>query len=451
MDKYVQNSESLSDHGNISLRKTMIDIIDHSVCASDPYQATRRLVCLNGEVLHIGDLTLSLKNFERIRVIGAGKATYPIAKALEDILGDRITDGLIVLKRGSEGSLKKIQVLFGSHPIPDEDGHQAAKRMMELAESCTSKDLVLAAITGGSSALLPLPVEGVSLADKKRVNELLLMCGAEITQINAVRKHLSRIKGGRLANKILPATLVNLTVSDVIGDPLDYITCPTVPDTSTFADARKVLDDFDLWSVFPSAAAEYLKNGCEECETPKSFPGLPLYTYIVVTSAEACVAAEEYCRKIGYSPILLTTMLKGEAREAGSFLGSIAQEIVQFQRPLHPPCAIICGGENTVTITGTYGLGGPNQEFSLAAAREIAGLENVLVAAIDTDGTDGPTELAGGMVDGFTRERAHALGIDLYQALRQHATAPALLSLQDAVITGQTGTNINDLKILLVK
>ncbi len=450
MCPYIQNAEHLIHQGSQEMRKAAVDIIEHSLLAADPYHAVKTLLHLDNECLHIGSLALDLTQFDRILVIGAGKATYPIARALEEILGERITEGVVVLKKGSTGSLNKIRIIYGSHPVPDEEGNRGARLIMELAESCTERDLVLAAVTGGSSALLPLPVDGVSLDDKKRVNEILLFSGAEITQINAVRKHLSQIKGGRLAAKIFPATLVNLTVSDVIGDPLDYITCPTVPDTSTFEDACKVLDDFNLWDKFPVSAANYLRTGNDSLETPRSFPGMPLHSFIVVGSDVACLAASRRCEELGYSPLVLTTALKGEAREAGSFFASIAREIVEYSRPVPPPCALIAGGENTVTIQGAYGQGGPNQEFALAAALEIAGLPGVLAASLDTDGTDGPTDAAGGMVDGYTCQHALEIGVDPSRALKSHDSGPALQKLGSTIFTGHTGTNINDLKIILI-
>ncbi|MCK4473418.1 MAG: DUF4147 domain-containing protein, partial [Anaerolineae bacterium] len=285
-------------------------------------------------------------------------------------------------------------------------------------------------------------------------NQVLLHCGADITEINAVRKHLSRIKGGWLAKAILPATLVNLTVSDVVGDPLDYITGPTVADTSTFDDARGVLDRYKLWEAFPESAANYLRSGGEAQETPKDFGDAPIYTFLIVDSTAACLGAAERAAELGYKPMILTTMLKGEARDAGTLFAAIANEIVRFGRPMSAPCAIVAGGENTVTITekhGKYGIGGgPNQEFALSACLDLVGLENVVLAAIDTDGTDGPTDLAGGIVDGSTLPAAQAKGIDVFRALHDHDASRVLQELGDAMVTGHTGTNVNDLRLLLV-
>jgi len=452
----LRNRDILTSHGNIALRKAAVEIIEYALQAANPYPAVRRLVQLDGHLLSVGDLVFDLKRYERIFVLGAGKASLPIAQALEDILGDRISDGLFVLKHGSRADLNRTagsppRVIYAAHPVPDENGHRGAQAMMEMAEGFAKNDLVFAGISGGSSALLPLPVEGVSLADKQKVNQVLLHCGADIIEINAVRKHLSRIKGGWLAKAILPATLVNVTVSDVVGDPLDYITGPTVADTSTFDDARGVLDRYELWAAFPKSAADYLRSGGEAQETPKDFGDAPIYTFLIVDSAAACLGAAERAAELGYEPMILTTMLKGEAREAGTFFAAIANEIVRFGRPMSAPCAIVAGGENTVTILGECGRGGPNQELALSACLDLVGLENVVLAAIDTDGTDGPTDLAGGIVDGSTLPAAQAKGIDVFRALHDHDASRVLQELGDAIVTGHTGTNVNDLRLLLVK
>jgi glycerate-2-kinase len=290
----------------------------------------------------------------------------------------------------------------------------------------------------------------VTLEDIQEVNRVLLHSGADIVQINTVRKHLSQIKGGWLAKKIFPATLINLTVSDVVGDPLDYITGPTVPDTSTFSDARKVLDDFALWDTFPPSACEYLRNGGPEQETPKSFHHAPNYDYIVVRSAAAAEAAAERATSLGFTTMILTTMLKGEAKDAGMLFASIAKEIIAFGRPLEPPCVIIASGENTVTIDGECGVGGPNQEFAAAACLDIAGMENIVIVSIDTDGSDGPTKFAGGIVDGTTLGSVQRKGLNVQRALRCHDVTPLLDQLNAGIITGPTHTNVNDLKLLLV-
>jgi glycerate 2-kinase len=448
---YIQNLSQLISHGNEALRKAAAMILDHALAVSDPYKAVHHSLRLTGDKLSISDLTIDLQDYERIFILGAGKASGGIALALEELLGDRICDGVFVFKYGDVVNLAHARVVCAAHPIPDENSYRGAEEIMSLAGTFTERDLVFAGITGGSSALLALPAADITLEDIQTVNQLLLLSGADIVQINSVRKHLSRIKGGLLAKEILPATLINLTVSDVVGDMLDYITDPTVPDTSTFDDARRVLDQFDLWHDFPKSAAEYLLRGEEEQETPKDFSGLPLHSFLIVPGDAACVAAQEKASQLGFGAMILTSMLEGEAKEAGSFFAAIGREITTFGRPLSPPCAIIAAGENVVTIgSNDRGSGGPNQEFALSVGVEIAGLENILIAAIDTDGFDGSTESAGAMVDGSTMTTAEMKGFNPKDALRKHDVLHLLQEIGDSVITGPTGTNVNDLKLLLV-
>jgi glycerate-2-kinase len=450
---YVKNSEQLLTHGSRGLREKALAIIEHALAAASPYKACRNLVRIKGDVLQVNDLNLDLSHGPKIYIIGAGKASFPIAKALEELLGDRITAGLVICKYGQKGQLHQSRMVLASHPIPDEAGMEGAHQTLELARQTRSGDIVLCCYTGGSSALLPYPVEGVSLDEKKVLNQLLLYCGANIIEINAVRKHLSSIKGGRLAADIHPkAHLINLTVSDVIGDPLDYITDPTVADTSTLDDARATLSKYDLWSRVPASVSHYLKTAGPDQETPKEkdLVHKTCFNLILVAGDAACVAAAEKARMLGFEAVILSTMLEGESAELGHTFGAIAREVLLNKRPLEPPCAIIGGGETTVKITSGFGLGGPNQEFALAAAQKIAGLDQVLIAGIDSDGTDGPTDFAGGLVDGSTLERAQSAKIDVNKSLEHHNATQALQELEDIVETGATGTNVNDLKILLV-
>ena len=448
---FILNREELTAHGDTDLRRAAVDIIDSALTAANPRAAVDRLLHVDGDSLTIGTLELDLGGYERVFILGAGKASRGIAEALEGKLGDRISGGVLVLKHGDTANLKNVEVIHAAHPVPDQNSYRGARRVMDLAEGFTKKDLVFAGITGGSSALLALPVDGVTLEDKQRVNQLLLLTGADIFQINCVRKHLSQIKGGWLAKKILPATLINLTVSDVVGDQLDYITGPTVPDTSSFDDARSVMDEFDLWGAFPASASAYLRSGGDALETPKDFGDLPLYTFVVVPGDAACVGAHERANELGFNSVILTSMLEGEASEAGSFFAAIAKEVVTFGRPLARSCAVVAGGENVVTIgSDQRGRGGPNQEFALSASLGIADLDNTAIVSIDTDGSDGPTDTAGGMVDGTTRAAALSKGLDPSLALRRHDVHGVLHGIGDAIVTGPTGTNVNDLKLLLL-
>ncbi len=450
---YIKNRKQLLSHGNIKLREAALDIIEYALAQADPYQATRNLVRVDGNHLVVGNLSFNLAEHQRIFLLGGGKATYPIAKALEDILDERITDGVVICKYGQEGKLSHARLYHASHPIPDKAGFEASRQAIALARQSRPNDIFFGCVTGGSSALMPFPVDGISLEEKKEVNRLLLTCGANIYEINAVRKHLSQIKGGRLAQMIHPrAKLINLTVSDVTGDELDYITDPTVADSSFLEDARATLTKYDLWDRVPIAAANYLKNAGPEHETPKpdELADHNLNSFILVKSASVCEAAAEKASALGFKSMILSTVLEGESKELGRTFAAIAREIISNQRPLNAPCAVIGGGETTVKIGSIAGEGGPNQEFSLSAAHGLNGIGDVVVVGLDSDGTDGPTDIAGGIVDDTTWAKANGLGLDLFDALRAHDVSPVFKKLGDQIKTGATGTNVNDLKMILI-
>jgi len=446
----VVNRATLSDHGEVELRRAALDIVEAALAAADPYAATLERLQLEGDRLRADGLDIDLRG-RRIVVLGAGKASLRIAEALEALLGPRIGGGLVVAKHGQSAELGRIAVRFAGHPIPDRASLEAARAMLELGRATRAGDLVLACITGGSSALLALPAPGVSLEDKQRLTRALLASGADIFEINAVRKHASAVKGGRLALALDPgATLVNLTVSDVIGDALDYVTDPTVPDTSTLADARATLSRYRLWERVPASVRRALES--EAGETPKAaeLGGRVRHDLLLLPSTAACEAACRAAAARGFTPLPLSTRFAGESRELGRFLAAIAFEVRASGRPLAPPCALVGGGEGVVTLGARNGQGGPNQECALAAARALAGAERVVLAALDTDGSDGPTGCAGALVDGTSFARARALGIDIDAALAGHDVTPALETLGDALVTGATGTNVNDLELVLL-
>ena len=447
---YIKNRDELISHGQTKSRRTIIDIVEHALSATDPYLATLKLVSLDGNTLSVGGLHFDLSNRGRIYLLGAGKATFPVAKGLEEILGDRISDGLIIVKEGQEGTLEKVRMRVASHPLPDERGFEAAKEMIALAEATQEGDIVFCAISGGSSALAPLPVPGVTVLEKRMINKLLLYSGASIREINAVRKHLSSIKGGRLALSIFPAEIINLTVSDVTGDPLDYITDLTVPDTSSFEDAIQTLRKHDLMESIPKSAREYLLNATADMEGPKDFNGRPVHTFVLVKGSEVCEAANNHARELGLASTILTTTLEGESIEASHLFTGLARRIKTYHRPLAPPCVVIAGGETTVTISDVCGKGGPNQELAIGAALQLADTEDVTVASIDTDGTDGPTEFAGGIVDNLTAKEALEKGVNLRKSLLLHDASTALEAIGSSIRTGHTGTNVNDLIVMLV-
>jgi len=449
---YVKNRENLISHGCKEERKVVLDIVEHALRAADPYVATKKLVKLHGEALTVGPLRFDLSRRGNIYVLGAGKATFPIAKALEEILGERITEGLIIVKRGQNERLRRIEVREASHPLPDRAGFEAAKKMMGIARKAQEKDIVFCAITGGSSALAPLPIPGISLEEKRQINELLLKSGATIREINAVRKHLSKIKGGKLALSIFPAEIINLTVSDVTGDPLDYITGPTVPDTSTFSEAISVLKRYNLWDKFPKSAIDYLQNATPDMETPKDFGRFNsiVHSFVLIKSRIVCEAAVEKARELGFNTLFLSSFIEGEAREVAKVHTAIIKEILSTGNPVSPPACVISGGETTVTVKGD-GLGGRNLEFVLASAIEIDGLDGVVVLSLGTDGTDGPTDAAGSVADWITVKRAKKLNLDPLEYLGRNDSYHFFSQLNDLIITGPTNTNVMDIRLVLVR
>jgi glycerate 2-kinase len=438
----------------IPMRQKAEKIFRAALKAVDPIEAVFRYVKMVDGALQVGERRFEFKDYDRILVVGAGKAGAPMARALEDLLGDRISDGVIVVKEGHSLPLQYVRIHEAGHPVPDERGIRGAEDILSLVSTAGERDLVLCVISGGGSALLVAPAEGVSLEDKQEVTRLLLACGADIHEINTVRKHLSRAKGGWLARFAHPATVVTLILSDVIGDDLNVIgSGPTVPDPSTFADAEGVFKKYDIWQRVPSSVKERIQQGLKGDlqDTPK--PGDIAFqrccSELVGTNIQALIAASKEAERQGYRPLILSSTVEGEAREVVKVLTAIAKEARSSQNPLPPPACILCGGETTVTLQGD-GKGGRNQEFVLAAALIIDGMENVVVLSAGTDGTDGPTDAAGAIADGTTVTRARAKGLDPLKYLRRNDAYHFLQTLGDLVITGPTRTNVMDVYMVLV-
>jgi glycerate 2-kinase len=431
------------------LRKLIVRGLD----AVDARRAVGHAISRNGDELVIGRRRYDLRRYERVVVLGAGKATASMAQAVEQRLGSRLEGGLIVVKHGHVVPTRQIVVAEAGHPVPDRSGQRAAARLCAMAEELGRRDLLIVLLSGGASSLLPAPVPEITLTDKQRTTQELLRCGASIREINTIRKHLSRIKGGRLA-ELTKATIVTLILSDVLGDDLSAIASgPTVPDPTTYQEAVAILKRYRIWQAAPQRVRRHLDRGCQglASETPK--PGSPLFRrihhHIVGNNAAAVTAVARAAGEAGLRTLVHTTALTEEASEKGKQFGALAKTIVQAGIPLQRPCCVVAGGETTVTVTGK-GAGGRAQEFAAAAALEIAGLTKVWVVAIGTDGTDGPTDAAGAVIDGHTMARAQRLSVDLKGALKRHNTYPALKRLGQLIVTGPTGTNVNDLYLLLV-
>ncbi len=390
----------------------------------------------------------------RVVVLAAGKAAVAMAGAAEEILGGRLHDALAVTSAPS-APLARTRVVVAGHPLPDARGRQAAAEVEALVRGRRPEDIVVVLLSGGASALLPAPVAGVTLADKAAVTTQLMRAGAGIFELNTVRKHLSRLKGGSLARAAAPARLVALVLSDVVGDDLSTIASgPTVPDPTTYADALRILDDRGLRAVVPASVRRHLEAGLrgEAAETPK--PGDPIFrrarTRVIGGNRLSVAAAAREARRQGLRPLVLTTRLEGEAREAARVLVSVLRECVESGQPAAPPVCLLAGGETTVTVRGE-GRGGRNQEMAVAGAALLASFPaEAVVACLATDGIDGASEAAGGVADRTSLARARALGLaPVEEFLARSDSSGFLAPLGDLIVTGPTGTNVVDLAVLL--
>ncbi len=438
----------------LKMRKDAEKIFHAGLAAVDPEAAIKKHCRIDKNNLIIGNNSFGLALFENIFVTGAGKAGAPMAAAIEDILGNKITEGLINVKYGHLCKTSKIKLIEAGHPIPDQNGQDGANGIMEINRRASSNDLVICLISGGGSALLPLPGDGLTLKDKQDTIQTLLDCGAPIHEVNAIRKHISMIKGGRLAEAAFPAPVMTMMLSDVVGDDLDVIASgPTVPDPSTFQDCLNIIKKYELFEHLPPSVTALIKAGTEGKikETPKK--DSPVFTktgnIIIGSNMDAMRAAERKAMEIGYNTLVLSSMIQGETRHVACVHTAIAKEIRKTGMPLSPPACILSGGETTVTIKSN-GKGGRNQEFALAAAIDIADENNILVLSGGTDGTDGPTDAAGGYADTDTLKRALALKIDPVQFLNNNDSYHFLEKTGDLLITGPTNTNVMDLRIMLV-
>jgi len=431
------------DGPRVTLRVSARSIFDAALAAGDVRPLVIRALASVAKPAH-----------GRVLVVGAGKASGAMAAAVEEAWGDRITDGVVAVKDGYTVPTRHVRLLEAGHPVPDERGAAAARQIHALAQSAAADDVVLVLVSGGGSALTPAPVPPITLGDKQAMTRLLLAVGATINQLNAIRKHCSLLKGGQLARAAAPARVEALLLSDVVGDPLDVIASgPTTPDVSTFAEALDILDRFALRERAPQSIVQRLEQGVrgQLSETPK--PGDPLFARVrntvIGNNALVVEAAAARARELGFTPHVLTRSLEGEAREVARQFVQMARAIRAGRGPVTPPACVIGGGETTVTVKGR-GKGGRCQEFALAAALDMEGLRDVVMLAAGTDGTDGPTEAAGAMVDGESVARARARGADPAASLAENDSHDLLVGIGDLVTTGPTNTNLLDLYLALV-
>jgi len=436
------------------LRLDAETIFRAGLSAVDSKSAVIKFLNRNDHVLTVENLSYDLEDYENVYVIGAGKASAAMAQAVEEILGERIKAGEINVKYDHALPLNIITLNEAGHPVPDEAGLKGTQRITKLLERTGDKDLVLCLISGGGSALLPYPAEGITLDEKRQLTQILLESGAAIHEINVLRKHVSRVKGGRLARLAFPATLVTVILSDVIGDDLDSIASgPTVPDTSTYADCLRILHKYSVRDNIPEAVLDHFEKGAQGLieETPKADDPAFVKTQnvIVASNSLAVQAAKSKADELGYNSLVLSSSIEGETRDIALVHAAIAKEILKTGEPVSKPACVISGGETTVTIRG-LGKGGRNQEFVLAAAIAIDGLENVVILSGGTDGTDGPTDAAGALADGRTVSRAASQGLDAQEYLRNNDSYSFFHPLGDLLKTGPTFTNVMDLRLVLV-
>jgi len=443
-----------------AMRSEAEKIFHASLKRVDPYEAVRRilrlegnrlLLCQEGETEEVPDF----RNVDRIFVVGAGKATAPMARAVEDLLGDRIAQGIINVKYGFGDRLLRTEIIEAGHPLPDQKGAAGTRKIVDLLQSAGERDLVFSLISGGGSALLPLPAGTVTLAEKQALTQKLLECGASIEEINTIRKHISLSKGGQLARVAFPATTLNLMLSDVVGDRMDVIASgPSVPDQSTFKEAWAIIEKYGLTHI-PESIRTHLQRGLEGKipETPKhgDIVFSRVVNRIVGSNLLALQAAKEEAEAMGYRTLILSSMVEGETKEVARVHTAIAREILASGQPLAPPACVISGGETTVTIRGN-GLGGRNQEFCLAAALDLKGSSpRVVILSGGTDGNDGPTPAAGAMVDPQSVERGIQAGMNAGDYLRNNDSYSFFEKTGELLITGPTKTNVMDVRLILVR
>jgi len=459
----IRNRDELLSHGDREGRRIVLDITEKTLQYLDAYRRIKSIARMEGEILHIGNRRWDLTKKRNVYLLGAGKACNHMAMALDEILGERLTRGIAIVKVSEETDVfRHTDVYVGGHPLPNEEGLRACREILRLVDSAGPEDLFITVVSGGSSSLMSCPVEGISLQEEIDTTNVLLKSGAGIHEINAIRRHISAMNGGMLAKRIAArgAELIGFGISDAVGraatgnigepDP-HYRATPMGPDDTTLADARRVIRDYDLADRLPRSVVDYLANAGPEAETPKAFPQ---NTYFLLnTLPDSCIYAKKAAEEMGLRAVILTSFLEGESRDAGTFFASIAREVQNYGNPAGAPCVILSSGETTTRIPDDReitGHGGPGQELTASFALSAAKAPGCCMLSIDSEGTDGTTPAAGGLTDSTTLAAAADKGIDLHAALRGHACYEALSAIGDTVFTGNTGTNLCDFNVLYI-
>ncbi|MFM0015106.1 DUF4147 domain-containing protein [Paraburkholderia sediminicola] len=459
----IRNADAILSQGDSSSRQVVLEIADRTLERLDSYRRIRNIMRTEGNVLHVGTRSWDLSLKRNVYLIGAGKACNHMAMAVDHVLGDFLTQGIAIVKILEETDrFNRTEVFVGGHPLPNEEGHRASRKIIELVDQAGPDDLFIAVISGGSSALMSCPIEGITLQDEIDTTDVLLKSGAGIYEINSVRRHISALNGGMLAKRIqdVGAELIGFGISDAVGSPATgdiavpytaYKSTPIGPDMTTFDDARATIVNRNVADRLPASVVDYLMNAGPEAETPKAFPD---NTYFLLnTLPDSCIYAKEICEEMGLPAMIVSSFLEGESRDAGTLFASIAREIQTYGNPLKPPCVLLSSGEVTTLIDDNSvikGHGGPGQEMAVSFAITAARTQGACLLSIDSEGTDGTANVAGGITDSTSFQAAADKGISLYQALREHSCFEALDSIRSTVFTGNTGTNLCDLNILYI-
>lgn len=457
----IRNYHALLNKGDNYSRKMVLDLVETVLSDIDAGRLIHDLMYLEGDLLHVGEKTWDISGKRNIYMIGAGKACNTMAQAVCEILGDRLTKGIISVKIPEENDTYcNTEVYVGGHPLPNNESLFAAQQMIALIKQASSEDLFISVISGGSSSLLTSPVEGISLADEIKAQDLLLKSGAGIIEINAVRRHISRSNGGRLAEYVdhKGAQMINLVVGDWVGSPATlgrsspypFQGTPVAPDNTTILDARNTLINYRLIDKFPESIVSFLWDDSCVKETPKKFSDR-IVTFLLSGLPDVCNLACVAAEKMGIPCMVLSSYIEGESRQAGFLMSSIAREIQEYSRPIAAPCFIVSAGETTTRITGSVtGTGGPSHEFVLGFSLGSRTMKEVAIISIDTEGTDGTTLFAGGIADTKTTKRFEEKQINIFEVLCKHSSCEALGALKDNIFTGNTGTNVCDFNVMFV-
>lgn len=461
----IKNRDELLSHGDVESRRIVLDITERTLQKLDSYHRIKSIMRRDGNILHIGVRQWDLSKKKNVYLLGAGKACNHMAMAVDEVLGDTLTKGIAIVKiPESTDVFNRTDVYVGGHPLPNEEGYRACLKILDIVDNSGPDDLFIVVISGGSSALMSCPIDGISLDDEIAVTDVMLKTGADIYEINAIRRHISRFNGGMLAKRIQErgAELIGFGISDGIGTPPmatrdinepyeKYKSTPMGPDQTTLEDARRVIKDYGVADRLPKNVVDYLMNVGPEGETPKAFPN---NTYYLLNSLpDSCIYAREAAEEVGLNALILTSFLEGESRDVGKVFASIAREIQAHGNPIAAPCVILASGEAFTTILDNSeikGHGGPSQEETVSFAIAAEKTKGACLLSMDSEGTDGTTPAAGGITDSQSYRIARNNNVDLFAALRGHASYEALKGIGDAVFTGNTGTNLCDFNIMYV-